>query len=52
MDSVVHFEIPADDMERAKTFYRDNFGWTLNQLGPDVGDSVLAHGPTDEKGMP
>ena len=34
MDRVVHFEIPADDLERAKKFYSDNFGWKLNQLGP------------------
>jgi predicted enzyme related to lactoylglutathione lyase len=53
MDRVVHFEIPADDVERAKKFYGDNFGWKLNQLGPEVGNYVLVHtGPTDEAGMP
>jgi uncharacterized protein len=53
MDRVVHFEIPADDVERAKKFYSENFGWTLNQLGPDMGNYVLVHtGPTDEQGMP
>lgn len=53
MDRVVHFEIPAEDMDRAKKFYKDNFGWKLNQLGPDMGDYVLIQtGPTDEKGMP
>lgn len=53
MDRVVHFEIPADDLERAKKFYRENFGWGLNQLGPEMGSYVLAHtGPTDDKGMP
>jgi len=53
MSRVVHFEIPADNLERAKKFYSDNFGWTLKQLGADMGDYVLAHtGPTDEKGMP
>ena len=53
MDRVVHFEIPADDVERAKKFYSENFGWTLHQLGPEVGNYVLVHtGPTDEQGMP
>lgn len=27
-DPVVHFELPADDLERAQRFYRDVFGWT------------------------
>ncbi|WP_370694237.1 VOC family protein, partial [Klebsiella pneumoniae] len=27
MTSIVHFEIPADDIQRAKTFYSDLFGW-------------------------
>ena len=53
MNRVVHFEIPADDLERAKKFYRENFGWTMNQLGPDMGNYVLVHtGPSDEQGMP
>jgi predicted enzyme related to lactoylglutathione lyase len=53
MDRVVHFEIPAENLERAKKFYSENFGWKLNQLGPEMGNYVLVHtGPTDEQGMP
>ena len=53
MNRVVHFEIPADNVERAKRFYSENFGWKLNQLGPEMGNYVLVHtGPTDDKGMP
>jgi predicted enzyme related to lactoylglutathione lyase len=53
MNRVVHFEIPAENLERAKKFYGENFGWTLNQLGPETGNYVLVQtGPTDEKGMP
>jgi len=53
MDRVVHFEIPAENLERAKKFYSDNFGWKLNQLGPEMGNYVLVHtGPTDAEGMP
>ena len=28
---VVHFEIPADNLERAKNFYKTAFGWDINQ---------------------
>jgi predicted enzyme related to lactoylglutathione lyase len=53
MDRVVHFEIPAENLERAKKFYGEIFGWKLNQMGPEMGNYVLAHtGPTDEQGMP
>jgi len=30
MDKVVHFEIPADDEERARKFYGSVFDWELN----------------------
>ena len=36
MRKVVHFEIPADDVERAKRFYGTIFGWDL-QTQP-IGD--------------
>jgi len=29
--TIVHFEIPADDPERAAKFYRELFGWTVNK---------------------
>jgi uncharacterized protein len=29
MSKVVHFEIPAEDLDRAKKFYGAVFGWTL-----------------------
>jgi predicted enzyme related to lactoylglutathione lyase len=29
-NSIVHFEIPADDVIRAKTFYERVFGWTIS----------------------
>ena len=53
MDPVVHFEIPADDVERAKKFYADNFGWKMNVMSGEYGNYVMLQtGPTDEKGMP
>ncbi|MGH7629953.1 MAG: VOC family protein, partial [Gemmatimonadales bacterium] len=29
--TIVHFEIPADNPERAAKFYRELFGWTINK---------------------
>ncbi len=35
MFSVVHFEIPADDVERARKFYAGLFGWKIEKFsGP------------------
>ena len=31
MTRVVHFEIPADDMERATKFYTKVFGWKISK---------------------
>ena len=32
MPTIVHFEIPADDIERSKQFYTDLFGWKIEKL--------------------
>ncbi len=29
-NSIIHFEIPADDVQRAKTFYSKVFGWKIS----------------------
>jgi len=34
---VVHFEIPADDPERAVRFYRELFGWKIDHWSPPGG---------------
>jgi predicted enzyme related to lactoylglutathione lyase len=31
MPTIVHFELPADDVERAKKFYSDLFGWKMEK---------------------
>lgn len=50
MDRITHFEIPADDLGRAKKFYTNIFGWKAVDM-PES-DYVLVHtGETDEKGM-
>ncbi|MCI4625103.1 MAG: VOC family protein [Candidatus Magnetoovum sp. WYHC-5] len=35
MPTIVHFEIPADDIERTMNFYREIFGWKFEKCaGP------------------
>lgn len=29
MPTIVHFEIPSDDIERSKKFYNELFGWNI-----------------------
>lgn len=48
---VIHFEVPADDTERAKQFYTDAFGWQIQSM-PDLGYHLVSTCETDEKGMP
>jgi uncharacterized protein len=58
MPTIVHFEIPADDIERAKNFYTELFGWKIEKLlGMDTGNSSSSSDmeywmitTTDEKG--
>jgi predicted enzyme related to lactoylglutathione lyase len=42
MDPVIHFEMPAEDMERVQKFYGSAFGWQTISLGPDAGGFVIA----------
>lgn len=35
MPTIVHFEIPSDDVERSKKFYSDLFGWNIEKLPAD-----------------
>ena len=54
--TVVHFEIPADDPERAAKFYRELFGWEISKWGEPAGGGMeywmVRTVPTDAKGMP
>src|ERR671914_2650610 len=35
MTTIVHFEIPSDNIERAKKFYNDLFSWKMQKMpGP------------------
>ncbi|MFC4555801.1 VOC family protein [Georgenia faecalis] len=48
---VIHFEIPFDDRERAKAFYRDVFSWETEEM-PELDYVGVSTGPVGEDGMP
>lgn len=55
--TIVHFEIPADDPERAAKFYRELFGWQVDRY-PGSSEKgmpeywMVQTVPTDAKGQP
>ena len=53
MDKVVHFEIEADDLNRAEDFYKQVFGWGINKvpMGGGVDYYIIHTAKTDDKGM-
>ena len=48
---IVHFEIPFDDGDRARAFYKDAFGWNIIAM-PELSYSMVSTGPVSEQGMP
>jgi predicted enzyme related to lactoylglutathione lyase len=53
--TVVHFEIPAEEPERAAEFYRTLFGWNIQKWGDATGGMeywMVSTVPTDEQGRP
>ncbi len=51
MDKIVHFEIPADDVGRAKSFYGAIFGWELDDV-PGMDYTMVRTVPVDANQMP
>lgn len=55
MPKPCYFEIPAADVEQAKSFYSDLFDWQFSPM-PGTDAALDYHainmGPADEKGMP
>lgn len=50
MPKVVHFEIPADDLDRARNFYSSVFGWELQTMDMPGGEyTSVVTTPLDEK---
>lgn len=52
MDKVVHFEIPTDDLARAKEFYSSIFGWELEDMQGGMPYTIARTTPVDEQQMP
>jgi predicted enzyme related to lactoylglutathione lyase len=54
--TIVHFEIPADQPERAVKFYRDLFGWDIKKYEGSAANGMdywmLKTVPTDAEGKP
>jgi uncharacterized protein len=51
MDKVVHFEIPADNLDRAKKFYQSLFGWQITDF-PQMNYTIVNTVAVDENNMP
>lgn len=54
MPKVVHFEIPADDLDRAREFYASVFGWQLDTVPMPGGDytAVVTTAVDDKTQLP
>ena len=51
MGRLSHFEITADDPERAAAFYRKAFGWEINDWGGPFKYLLATTGPKDQVGI-
>jgi predicted enzyme related to lactoylglutathione lyase len=50
--TVIHFEIPANDVEKLKAFYEQIFGWKIVQMPGPIDYWVIQTVPVDLNGMP
>jgi uncharacterized protein len=46
---VVHFEVPFDDGDRARSFYKEIFGWQLQEM-PEMSYTMVMSGPSGDQG--
>jgi predicted enzyme related to lactoylglutathione lyase len=46
---VVHFEIPYDDASRARNFYKETFGWQMQEM-PGMEYTLVTSGPSGDQG--
>jgi len=51
MPRVIHFEIHADEPERASEFYRRVFGWEITNWGGPMPYWLASTGPDEEPGI-
>ncbi len=50
--TIVHFEIPAESVEKMKKFYTDLFGWKIEKSPGPIEYWLIETVPVDEKMMP
>jgi predicted enzyme related to lactoylglutathione lyase len=50
MSRLSHIHIPVDDIDRAKKFYRDVFGWEVEETGSMY--QMMRMEPKSERGQP
>ncbi len=48
--TIVHFEIPAKDVEKVKAFYEKVFGWTITQADGPIEYWIIQTVPIDRNG--
>jgi len=51
MPRVIHFEIPADDVDRAQKFYGEVFGWTFRRWEGPMDYRLATTGAAAERGI-
>src|SRR5260370_33717824 len=51
MPRVVHFEIPAEDPQRAAAFYKKAFGWKIEKWPGPMEYWMVTTGPDDTPGI-
>ena len=44
MPTIVHFQIPVDDIERSKKFYNDLLGWKFDKFPSPAGSEAMPEG--------
>ena len=49
--TIIHFEIPADNVDKIKAFYEQVFGWTIQQAPGPIEYWTIQTVPVDPKGM-
>jgi predicted enzyme related to lactoylglutathione lyase len=49
--TIIHFEIPADDIEKLKSFYEQVFGWKIIQSPGPIEYWLIQTVPVDPNGM-
>lgn len=50
--TIVHFDIPADDVEKLRKFYGELFGWKIEKTPGTTEYWTIETVPVDEEGMP